>query len=104
MTVMEKRLEFHEELCSLLGTRHVYFQPPETVKIIYPAIVYSLNNVDNRSADNITYKQERAYRLTVIDRDPDSSISVAVSKIPRCRFERSYTADNLNHFVYILYI
>lgn len=103
MTVTEKRVELDGILRNILGSDHTYFQPPESIRMKYPAIVYSLDDVNNKSADNITYKQERAYRLTVIDRDPDSEISVLVSRLPRCRYERHYVTDNLNHFVYIIY-
>ena len=103
MTVTEKRIELHNILCDILGSSNVYFQPPESIKMKYPAIVYGVNYVDNKHADNSVYKQEREYSVTVIDRDPDCEISVAISRLPRCRYERSYAADNLNHFVYTLY-
>ena len=32
---MDRRLKLHEELCDILGSRNVYFQPPETVKMKY---------------------------------------------------------------------
>ena len=37
---MKTRYELHEFLCEILGSRNVYFQPPESVKMKYPAIVY----------------------------------------------------------------
>ena len=100
---MASRLELHEELCDLLGSREAYFQPPATVTMHYPAIVYRKHSLDNIAADNIHYLQHRGYELTVIDKDPDSKVDEAVSKLPRCRFNRSYASDGLNHFVYILY-
>ena len=103
MTVTEKRIELHNVLCDILGSSNVYFQPPESIKMKYPAIVYHLNYVDNKHADNGVYKQEREYIITVVDRDPDSEISVKVSRLPRCRYDRSYSVDNLNHFVYTLF-
>lgn len=103
MAPLDRRLELHELLCDILGTRHVYYQPPESIKMSYPAIVYKRDNIDNRSADNLIYKQELAYSITVIDKNPDSSIVDDISKLPRCRFERHYTADNLNHDVFQIY-
>lgn len=38
---MGTRLELQSKLVELLGSKHVYYQPPESVKIEYPAIVYS---------------------------------------------------------------
>jgi len=33
-----RRIQLHEILCDVLGTRNVYFQPPESVDMNYPAI------------------------------------------------------------------
>lgn len=100
---MSSRLELHEILCDILGSRNVYYQPPESVKMGYPAIVYARANIYNEFADDDVYKQSRAYTLTVIDFDPDSEIVSAVSKLPRCRFDRHYTYNNLNHDVFTIY-
>jgi len=102
--MMNDRLELHELLCQILGSREVYFQPPESVKMKYPAIVYSRNRIENVSADNVIYKQDVSYSITVIDRDPDSEIVEKVSRIPHILYDRSYVADNLNHDVFILFI
>jgi len=100
---MASRLKLQTELEELLGTRNVYFSPPASVKMQYPAIVYSLSNIDNAHADNSVYKQEYAYEITVIDRNPDSDIVKKVSRLPRCRFNRHYPSDNLNHDVFTIY-
>ncbi len=102
--MMNDRLELHELLCQILGSREVYFQPPESVKMKYPAIVYSRNRIENVSADNVIYKQDVSYSIMVIDRDPDSEIVEKVSRIPHILYDRSYVADNLNHDVFILFI
>lgn len=103
MLMADKRLELHELLCDILGSRNVYYQPPESVKMQYPAIRYNRNNISNRAADNGVYKQNYSYTLTVIDKDPDSSIVESISKLPKCRHERHYTADNLNHDIFQIY-
>ena len=100
---MEKRIELHEILCTLLGSRNVYFQPPESVKLKFPAIVYKRKNIDSVFADNNVYARFNAYEVVVIDSDPDSEYVTKVSNLPRCRFERHYTADNLNHDAFTLY-
>ena len=100
---MRHRLEFHEILCKLLGTRHVYFQPPENVRMEYPAIKYSRNDIENTFAENSVYKQDHEYEVVVIDKDPDSEIVTAVSKLPMCRFVQHYEADGLNHDVFTIY-
>lgn len=106
---MDKRLELHELLCDVVnitepdGDRHVYFQPPESFKIKYPAIIYYRSNIINNYANNSVYKQSTCYELTVIDEDPDSKIVKLISELPRCRFNRHYTSDNLNHDVFTIY-
>lgn len=99
---MGSRLELQNLLESILGSRNVYYQPPESIKIKYPAIIYSRNNVDNNFADDIVYMQNHTYQIIVIDANPDSEIVNKISKLPMCRYNRHYTSDNLNHDVFIL--
>lgn len=106
---MNKRLELHDILCEIInitepdGDRHVYFQPPESLKIKYPAIIYSRSDIENKHANDKVYNQSYFYELIVIDKDPDSEIVEKVSKLSTCRFDRHYTADNLNHDAFALY-
>lgn len=100
---MDRRLELHEKLCEILGARNVYYQPPESIRMTYPAIVYSRSDISNNFANNNPYIQSHEYEIIVIDYDPDSAIVDKVSKLPKCRFNRHYTSDNLNHDVFTLY-
>ena len=99
---MGNRLDLHAMLEKLLGSDEVYFQPPASVKMQYPAIVYSRNSIDNKHADDGVYKQSLEYEVIVIDTDPDSEIVMKVSRLSRCRHNRHYTADGLNHDVFTL--
>lgn len=96
----QRRLELHELLAELLGSRNVYYQPPESVRMKYPAIKYSRDDIQNTFANNNVYMQQYAYEITVIDEDPDSEIVDKISKLPTARFERHYTSDDLNHDIY----
>lgn len=100
---MASRLQLQTELEELLGSRNVYFQPPASVQMKYPAIRYSFQNIENRHADDLAYKQAKAYELILIDPDPDSEYVDALSRLPYCRFDRFYPADNLNHYVFTIY-
>lgn len=100
---MASRLKLQTELEELLGTKNVYYSPPVSLKMQYPAIVYSRSDINNAHANNSVYKQEYAYEITVIDRNPDSEIVKKVSRLPRCRFNRHYPSDNLNHDVFTIY-
>ena len=100
---MANRLDLQAELEELLRSRNVYFQPPASVRINYPAIVYTRSDIDNTFADDSVYMQSHFYEVTVIDEDPDSKIVEAVSKLPTCRFSRHFTSENLNHDTFIIY-
>ena len=101
---MVSRLELHEELCEILGIRNVYFQPPESLKMEYPCVKYSISGLDHKRANNMIYKNTNRYELIVIDREPDSEIhNLILQHFPMCSFSTSYTADNLYHNVLTLY-
>lgn len=101
---MEKRrLELHEILCDLLGTRNVYFQPPESVRMKYPAIVYARDDIQKTHANDGTYLTKLRFSVTAIDSDPDSIVTERLLELPLCRFNRQYLSDNLYHNVFELY-
>lgn len=100
---MGNRLELHELFCTILESRNAYYQPPASVRMKYPAIVYSRKKITNVHADNAVYRQLNAYEVTVIDENPDSELVRKVSMLPKCEHERSFTSDNLNHDVFTLY-
>ena len=52
---MESRLKLQTILEDILGSGNVYFQPPSSVKMSYPAIRYSRDNIDKKVANNSTY-------------------------------------------------
>lgn len=69
----------------------------------YPCIVYRRTDIDTSFADDNPYICNKRYQVTVIDPNPDSLIPDKVVKLPKCSFDRHFTADNLNHDVYNLY-
>lgn len=96
------RLDFHAVLCQILDAQRVYFSPPSVMK--YPCIRYSYARPSTRRADNIVYYSLNCYTVTVIDVDPDSVIPSKLEELFQyCSYDRAYTADNLNHFVYTIY-
>lgn len=100
---MGTRLELQSLLETLLGSRNVYFQPPPTVQMKYPCIVYNLDDMDSIFADNYPYKVEKRYLLTVIDKDPDSEIPDKIASLQKCVFDRHFVTDNLNHNIFVIY-
>jgi hypothetical protein len=100
---MGQRLDLQEILVEILGTDQVYFQPPPTVSMDYPCIVYKRDFEYNRFADDRRYMYKKRYQVTVIAQDPDSIIPDKVAELPLCSFDRFYTAENLNHDVFNLF-
>lgn len=107
---MGKRLDLHWLLVDILGTKNepsdkqrVYFQPPPTIFMTYPCIVYSLDAVDEKFAGDILYQGKKRYRITVVDRNPDSLFPDMVAKLPYTSFSSFFVTDNLNHSVYSTY-
>lgn len=82
---------------------NVYFQPPPNVKMLYPCIKYERDDAEIAFADNVAYRSTKRYKVTVIDRDPDSLIPDQLCDIPLCAFDRFYTVDGLNHDVFNLF-
>lgn len=96
--MLQKKLE------EILGSENVYFQPPESIKMKYPCIIYQLQSYDLKYADNIVYKKKQRWRLTVVDKDPQSDITdMIISNLPYCYFDRFFTKDGLNHWSLSLY-
>ncbi len=100
---MGTRIELQSLLEDLQEGLNVYFQPPPSFRMSYPAIVYNrdLNHVDY--ADNLPYSRTIRYQITVIDKDPDSPIPDMVAALPLSRYVRHFTTENLNHDIYDLY-
>lgn len=100
---MASRLNLQTMLEKLLGSRNVYFDPPPSVKMKYPAIRYTRSALKKVYANNTVYKTRNPYELTLIDENPDSPIFDLIVALPYCEHTRHYKADNLNHDVFTLY-
>jgi hypothetical protein len=100
---MVKRQELQSKLEAMLGSRNVYYQPPASVNMGYPAIRYSKSNIDSEYANNAKYINKRRYEIIVIDNRPDNPVIEKILELPYSSYDRHYTADNLNHDVLTLY-
>ena len=99
---MISRLKLQRELEEILGSQNVYFQPPESIKINYPAIVYSRDRIKNDFANNGVYGQGDNYEIITLDSDPDSILPRKVSQMDTARHLKNYTGNNLNYDVFSL--
>lgn len=101
-TMVNRSQQLQAMLVEILGSQNVYYQPPASVYINYPAIVFKRLPIRNTFADDEVYRQSHQYQLTVIDSDPDSEIVEKVSKLPKIRHDRHFASDNLYHDVFII--
>ena len=107
---MDRRLELDSVFREIInitdpidGDSHVYFQPPGSAKMKFPAIRYKLIGCQKVGANNGAYRMLRSYEVILIDTNPDSVYFEPILLLPFCSFDRHYVADNLNHFVFKLY-
>ena len=100
---MDRRLELHQKLKNILGSDKVYFQPPPSVKITYPCIIYERSAIHTTKADNINYLSRVRYTITLIGDSPESGFVKEILKLPMCSYDRFFTSDGLNHDVFSLY-
>lgn len=92
----------HRELLTIVD--HAYFQPPENVKLQYPCIIYSCNNVLPQFANNKPYINYDRYELILIYKDPNTELVKNLrNKFKYCRLDRHYVSDNLYHDAFNLY-
>lgn len=101
-----RRLKLHEELVDILGSRNVYYDPPETIKMQYPCIIYERESGHSDYADNSTYRYTQSYQLTYVDHGVDSETDILeklLKHFQMIRYSRHFVADNLHHDVFYLY-
>lgn len=100
----DTRLFLDEELRSLIESTNVYFQPPASICLKYPCIVYQLSDILTTFANNKLYKSHRRWQITYITPDPDDSmVEKMLRHFPMCTFSRHFTSDRLNHYIFDLY-
>lgn len=98
---MANRLDLHNALKSIIN--NVYYQPPASVKITYPCVIYSRKQINARNANDAKYKVDVAYKVTLVDKNPDSAYLMPILKLPKCSHSTHYTSDNLHHDEFTIY-
>ena len=100
---MKTRISLQRKFEDLLGSKNVYFQPPESLKMKYPCIRYSLSDIDKRPGDNIAYSMTNCYDVIYISEDPENEVVRKILEMPMSSFDRHYISNNLYHDVIKLY-
>lgn len=101
---MSDRLHLQAKFEAILGSRNVYFQPPASVSMRYPAIKYDFKDLRTRPANNSSmYVTSTGYECVLITKEPDTEYLQQIFKIPCCKFDRYYKASNLHHYTFTIY-
>ena len=100
---MGQRLDLHALLVEALGSNRVYFQPPPSVNLQYPCIVYVRDYAQTEFANDKPYKNTTRYQVTYMDKNPDSDVPKKIAELPRCLYDRFYALNNLNHDVFKIF-
>lgn len=107
--IQNQRKQLDDILRSIDGVKKVYYQPPESMQLKYPCIIYEPSGQNVMYANDSRYLTFMEYTLTLIDRDPESIIQKSILDLRKnadancyVKFDRFFTADNLNHWTYRL--
>lgn len=101
---MRTRMDLHNKFKELLGSEQVYYQPPESLKMQYPAIRYSKADITNIYANNIKYYSHDVFDVVIISKVPDHPVIKKILELPYTEFDRHYVSDNLNHDIIRIYL
>lgn len=101
-------MRMYKDLLHLLqqAVQHnrVYFQPPENLKIGYPAVVFHLSKIKIDHASDVPYKGAKEYSVILITKDPEPDVIDEILKIPYSSLDTTYISDGMNHFVFTVYL
>lgn len=100
---MSSRIDLHKILVELLGSKNVYYDPPSSVVMSYPAIRYTKDDINSTYANDAKYLNKTRYSIIVISKLPDNPVIAELMKLTYCSYDRHYVADNLHHDVLTLY-
>lgn len=93
----QRRLALHRELVEILGNaKHVYFMPPNSTRMCYPAIVYYVGGGNDVHADNTRYIPRTTFDVTLIESDPLSSRVDAIRGLRYTSYLTSFKKDGFH--------
>lgn len=100
---MRIRADLQLLLEGIMESTNVYFQPPSTVMMKYPCIVYKRIDLDSDFANNRLYLGRTVYEVILIDKNPDTIYINKILSIPLTKYVRQYVTNNLYHDVFRIY-
>ena len=103
---MTSRMKLQKKLYEIANNHKfkVYFQPPATLTMSYPCIVYEYSQPLDKKADNRAYLSHMQYQVTFITKDQDTTIPREIKeKLTYCSQERIFVTDGLYHFPFTVH-
>lgn len=100
-----RRLILQSKLEELLGSDRVYYQPPESITLKYPCILYTPDPFYSRKADNTSYITYNRYHVQHIYKQINGSLySDIMSTFKHVSHDQRHIVDSLYHDEYTIYI
>lgn len=97
-----KREDLHlalKEVCDSYAM-NLYFEPPASMRIDYPCVIYEFAYPDTTRADNTSYLNKQKFQVSVITKQADTDAHYAIVKtIDNSRFRDIRVEDGLYHFI-----
>lgn len=95
---LQRMLEGFQEAVG--ETPHVYYQPPENVKLVYPCFVYSSDGITVIHSNGKPYLHYDEYVITYITKQASPLMVKSMINLPRISYDRHFTSENLHHYVF----
>lgn len=104
----KRRIDLHQKFRALKDASgkpiHVYYEPPESIKLEYPCIIYSKGRGETVFGNDMPYVFTNAYDVLYVTTDPDDPLpdQIALS-FQMITHKRHYVYENLHHDSYTIY-
>ena len=105
MGLRDRRLKLSRVLHELFDhPDNIYFDPPESKKLDFPAIVYTRKTTDTVNADNRKYIIYDRFQITYIHKDKDDEMVEKILNLPRCLHDDEFQTNDMYHDVFTIYV
>ena len=105
MGIDERRRKLSAKLHEIFPTDvEIKYEPPESQKLNYPALVYHRMRVNTVKADNKKYLCYDRFQITYIHKDHDDPNIDKIVALPFCEMDDSFTKSDLHHDVFTIYV
>lgn len=105
MTRKDRRAKLSRKLHEMFPTGvEIAFEPPESKKLTYPALVYYRMRSNTVKADNLKYLTNDRYQITYIHKEHDDPNVDKLLELPYCEHDNEFTQNNMHHDIFTIYV